>query len=90
MSRQDDIWQNRAGEYIETSRPEGYDVLINGDNHYLNFNTLVGDTGYGFRDNDGVLEIKNTGEEWATLRSITLSATPPADPYLYQLWYDIS
>jgi len=69
MARKDTVWQNRTGGYIETTNPSGYDVLINGTNKYLNFGILSGTTGYGFRDNGGVMEYKNSGGSWAAISS---------------------
>jgi hypothetical protein len=66
MARTDSKWNDR-GTYIETARPDGYDLLINGSNHYLNFNTVVGSLGYGFRDNSGVMEFKNSGGSWDSI-----------------------
>lgn len=48
---------------------EGRDVLINGSNHYLNFGTDSGSGGYGFRDNGGVMQWKNSGGAWAGFSS---------------------
>lgn len=66
MGRRDTVWQNRTGGYIETTNPLGYDVLINGTNRYLNFNTTSGSSGYGFRDNGGVMEYKDSGGSWVS------------------------
>lgn len=63
MGRRDEVWENRAGGYIEMPGT-GYDVLINGTDRYLNFNTLSGNTGYGIRDNGGVMEVKSSGGSW--------------------------
>lgn len=65
MARWDEIWTNRAGGYIETLSPLGFDILVNGTNKYINFNTLVGSSGYGFRDNGGTMEWKNNAGVWA-------------------------
>lgn len=62
--RKDSVWHNRTGGYIETISPSGYDVLINGSNRYLNFNTISGSTGYGIRDNAGRMEFKHSGDAW--------------------------
>lgn len=43
------------------------DTIISGSNRYLNFGTTSGTTGYGIRDNAGVLEVKNSGGAWAGL-----------------------
>jgi hypothetical protein len=70
MARTEDYWQPRnGGTYIETISPVGYDILINGTNKYLNFNTISGSSGYGFRDNGGTMEFKNSGGAWASLGS---------------------
>lgn len=66
MARTDSKWQTiNGGTAIQTISPTGYDVLINGTSKYLNFNTTVGSTGYGIRDNNGVMEFKNSGGSWA-------------------------
>lgn len=59
-----EIWQERFGSWIETIWPEGRDVLINGENKYLNFGTDSGVGGYGVRDNGGVIECKSSGGAW--------------------------
>lgn len=65
MARTDSYWETvDEGGYIKTIAPAGYDILINGTNKYLNFNTLNGSTGYGFRDNNGTMEVKNSGGAW--------------------------
>jgi hypothetical protein len=63
--RTDNVWENRAGGYIETTKPSGYDILIKGTDKYLNFAIISGATGYGFRDNSGTMEYKNSGGSWA-------------------------
>ena len=67
--RKDTVWSNYNSNYIQTTNPTGYDVLINGLNHYLNFNTLSGVSGYGFRDNNGTMEFKNSGGSWTAIGS---------------------
>lgn len=42
-------------------------VLIQGPNNYLNFGTFSGVSGYGFRDNGGVMQFKNSGGSWANI-----------------------
>jgi hypothetical protein len=65
MARTHDVWQTGiGGTYIETISPTGFDILINGSNHYINFNTTVGSSGYGFRDNGGTIQWKNSGGSW--------------------------
>lgn len=45
------------------------DVLISGTNRYLNFGTFSGSSGYGFRDNSGTMEFKNSGGNWTGIGS---------------------
>lgn len=40
-------------------------TILNGASRYLNFGTIVGTTGYGFRDNAGVMQFKNSGGAWS-------------------------
>jgi hypothetical protein len=62
--RTDGFWDS-IGTYLKTTSGIGYDILINGTNKYLNFNTISGISGYGFRDNSGTVEFKNSGGSWA-------------------------
>lgn len=73
-ARTSDVWQERLGTYIETTWPEGRDILINGTNKYLNWGTLSGSSGYGIRDNGGTIEYKNNGGSWATFGLASLGA----------------
>lgn len=63
-ARTDAVWDN-FGTYMKTVMPNGLDVWINGINHYLNFGTIQGSSGYGFRDNAGTMEFKDFGGSWA-------------------------
>jgi len=67
--RKDTVWTNKPGGYIQTLSPTGYDVLINGTDRYLNFAAVSGSSGYGFRDNAGTMEFKNSGGSWAAFGS---------------------
>ncbi len=64
------IERNGSGVGIGTSAPnhqldvQGNIGIIAGGN--LNFGTTTGDSGYGIRDNGGVIEIKNSGGSWAS------------------------
>lgn len=70
MARTHDVWQTGiGGTYIETTSPAGYNLLINGTSKYFNFNTTVGSTGYGIRDNAGTIEFKNSGGAWTGIGS---------------------
>jgi len=48
--------------------------------NYVNFNTTFGTTGYGFRDNAGILEYKHSGGSWAAF------AQPPTIPGNTEWW----
>src|SRR3989344_6046620 len=57
-------------------------ILLSGVGNYLNFGSTAGTSGYGIRDNAGVLEFKNSGGTWGSLQSIIYSfgAAGPAGP----------
>lgn len=101
MARRDELWNHRAGGYIEPASPTGFDILIKGDDKYINFKSLVGITGYGFRDNNGVIEVKNSDGSWTPITptsgnfvigdgtlKLTVSDTEPSNPTIGDLWYD--
>lgn len=100
MARRDEVWTTRAGGYIEPIYP-GYHILVRGSNKYVNFGVTVGETGYGFRDNDGVIEVKNSDGSWTPITptsgnfvigdgtlKLTVSDTEPSNPTIGDLWYD--
>lgn len=62
-ARTDSMWDLISSSYIQTV--SGYNILINGVSRYLNFGSISGSTGYGFRDNSGTIEYKNSGGAWA-------------------------
>lgn len=62
--RKDTLWNLRNGTYMETVKPTGYDILINGTDKYLNWGSTSGSSGYGIRDNGGTMEFKNSGGAW--------------------------
>lgn len=41
--------------------------MISGADRYLNFAAVSGTSGYGFRDNAGTIEMKNSGGSWAAI-----------------------
>ena len=47
------------------------DIFAEGSNRYLNFGTATGTSGYGFRDNAGTLEFKNSGGTWQGVTTAT-------------------
>lgn len=58
-----------TGTFLKTEATAGLDILINGSNRYLNFGSLSGSSGYGFRDNGGTIQSKNSGGSWANIGS---------------------
>lgn len=70
-ARTDSLWDYPlGGNYYKTNgSPSGVDILIYGSNHYLNWGSLSGSTGYGLRDNAGTIEFKNQGGAWAGIGS---------------------
>jgi len=94
MARTDSAWDEVNGTYLATKWAEGRDILINGTNKYLNFGSLSGSSGYGFRDNGGTMQVKNSGGSWANFggtgsgvvetivagSGITVDDTDPANP----------
>jgi len=69
MARKDTVWTNKPGRYIQTLSPTGYDVLINGTDRYLNFLDVSGSSGYGFRDNAGTMQFKDSVGSWVAFGS---------------------
>lgn len=67
-ARTEGFW-SLVGDYLKTTSATGYDILINGIDRYLNFGFDSGSSGYGFRDNGGVIEFKNSGGAWAGIGS---------------------
>lgn len=52
--------------------------LLSGTGRYLNFGTVAGTTGYGFRDNAGAMEYKDSGGLWTALNSLGGGGGVPA------------
>lgn len=80
----------RTGEYwivedgiLKPVKPSGYNVLIRGTDRYINFNEDSGELGYGFRDNNGVIEKKDQGGSWSPIATggsgSTLSSETPGE-----------
>ncbi len=46
-------------------------MILSGTGRYINFDYTTGSSGYGFRDNSGVLEFKNANGAWAPFASST-------------------
>lgn len=64
-ARTDEGMWTQISTYIKTVCTGGCDVLINGANKYLNFGSVSGTSGYGIRDNAGVIECKDSGGSWS-------------------------
>jgi len=60
------MW-DQISNYIQTNCVGGCNVLVNGVSKYLNFGTVSGTNGYGFRDNAGTMQWKNSGGAWANI-----------------------
>lgn len=55
------FWKKQIDKLVQS---ENIPVVFK---QYLNFGTDGGDTGYGFRDNAGTIQFKNSGGTWANL-----------------------
>jgi hypothetical protein len=58
-------------------------AIISGVSRYLNFGTSVGESGFGFRDNAGVMEFKDSAGEWMSFNALaddSSSVTIPTCP----------
>jgi len=71
--RKDEVWQNRSWGRIEPIFPNGADILHKGSDRYFNFKDVVGDLGYCFRDNAGVMEVKDNTGAWTPFSSLWVS-----------------
>lgn len=96
MARTESLWKEVNGSYLQTPWVEGRSILINGTDKYLNFGSVSGESGYGFRDNSGVMQVKNSGGSWSNFggggggsgvvetivpgTNISVDSTDPANP----------
>ena len=46
-------------------------TILSGSDRYLNFGTTTGETGYGIRDNNGIMEVKNSNGEWGDVLTVS-------------------
>lgn len=67
MARTDSHWIKTIGGYLKTAYAEGLNLLVNGEDRYINFNLISGADGYGIRDNGGTLQYKNEGGSWTDI-----------------------
>jgi len=65
----DNLWTQAGITYIKQN--SGLNLLIYGANKYLNFGSTSGATGYGFRDNSGSMEVKDSGGSWSAFMTPT-------------------
>ena len=61
-----------------------------GSNAYLNFGATSGQSGYGIRDNDGILEFKNDGGSWESMQNVVYDLTGGGDSHLSNVVYATS
>ena len=57
------FWKKQIDKLVQS---ENIPVVFK---QYLNFNTIGGETGYGFRDEAGVIQFKNSGGSWTNIGS---------------------
>jgi hypothetical protein len=69
MARTENFFKEVDGQWIEPIWPLGRDFLLIGSNKYFNFGADSGSSGYGFRDNGGTMQVKNSGGAWANFAS---------------------
>jgi hypothetical protein len=65
---------NKGGDFQSSGTNEVFRIddatgLLLPASKYLNFGTTAGSTGYGFRDNSGTMQFKNSGGSWADFGS---------------------
>lgn len=46
------------------------DIILSGNGRYINFKDTNGSSGYGIRDNDGIIEIKDIGGDWQQINLV--------------------
>lgn len=74
MARTEGHWEKKVGGYIRTiAGTPG--ILLQGLSRYINFGSTFGESGYGIRDNAGVIEIKDSGGSWNPIGQAELAAT---------------
>lgn len=94
MARTEGQWEKRAGGFIRTIK-DTPGILLHGASRYLNFGSIFGSSGYGFRDNNGTLEYKNASGDWTAMGQAELADTFESvnrniKTYPYVLNYNIS
>ena len=56
-------------------------TILSGTTNYLNFGTTAGITGYGIRNNSGILELKHNGDTWLRLGGVAAGTTDYVTKY---------
>lgn len=75
MARTEGFWEKRQGSsFIQTIKNVA-GILLKGSDRYINFGTLTGASGYGFRDNNGVLEYRNASGNWTVMGAAEIAST---------------
>ena len=69
------LFENEGKFGIGTDDPEAElhvegNTILHGENRYLNFGTVPGEDGYGFRDIGGIIQFKNDGGNWSDFANI--------------------
>lgn len=59
-----------AGEAIFSSLARFNAGILLAANNYINFGTTTGSSGYGIRDNSGILQLKDSGSDWYSIPRI--------------------
>ncbi len=78
MGRTEGFWNKVDSQYLEPEGDGDLDILLKGLSRYFNFNSIVGTSGYGFRDNAGTMQFKDSGGAWASLSDFLTSAEADA------------
>lgn len=54
-------------------------MILSGTANYLNFGTTAGESGFGFRNNNGTMQFKNQSGDWINICNCA-AQQPPAEP----------
>lgn len=65
MARTDGLFYIRQSAYV--SPVNDASIWLRGNDKYISFRSTAGASGYGIRDNDGVLQFKNSGGSWTNI-----------------------
>jgi len=72
------FYTGQNGNVLSLWIDANHNVALNAS-AYLNWGTTLGSTGYGFRDNSGTMEYKNSSGTWAAIGSGGSGMTNPMD-----------